>query len=543
MSGGVAKSGWRAWGAFRIAVILMLSAALGMTAVLTVVSGAIDTHQRVKEQELAQRRLNRALERVGEDLTGASVWNEAVQHLSAPADIAWFDRYMAGFYTIQSRHVVSLAYDGTGRLVRISYGGRPAVANDSDPFAAAARPLIDRLRAQAAGRDRETVDLQAVRLLPGVVQVGNSVYVVGTSTVVRHTKDGPVPASDPMVASFQPFQNVVQSMEDGLGLTDVAFQPGENATPAGAAFIDVRDPAGALLGRVVWTPERPGARILAQAGPLLLMLLTMLMIGGGLLLWRMAKDVRRLRASETALSGALKKAEAANAAKTRFLSNISHELRTPLNGVLGMAEVIGRDLVTPQQRDRLEILKASGQQQARMIEELLDVVRLRDETVILDARPFRPDALLRRLAADHRSAAKARGLKLKVEAARGEWLGDEVHVEKLAAALIDNAIRFTTQGEITLRAFATDGLTLEVQDTGPGMDPATAARLFDAFAQGDDSDARPADGLGLGLTAAHGLATLMGGRIEVRSARGEGSLFRVVLPLEAVVRSSADAEA
>ena len=91
----------------------------------------------------------------------------------------------------------------------------------------------------------------------------------------------------------------------------------------------------------------------------------------------------------------------------QLVQDASHELRTPLNGVLGMAEIIGADLVTPQQRERLEILKASGRQQLRLVEELLDVVRLRDGAVALETRPFRPDNLLRRVANDFRGAAEA----------------------------------------------------------------------------------------------------------------------------------------
>ena len=154
----------------------------------------------------------------------------------------------------------------------------------------------------------------------------------------------------------------------------------------------------------------------------------------------------------------------------------------------------------------------------------------------LDTRPFRPDNLLQRVANDFRGAAEAKGLKISVEAAEGEWLGDPVHVEKLMAALTDNAVRFTRTGGVMLRAVARAGagLVLEVEDTGPGMEPAEAARLFEAFTQGDESATRTADGLGLGLTAAHGLAALMGGKIEIVTAPGAGSTFRVVLPLKAV---------
>lgn len=514
-------------------MILMLSSIIGMAGVLGMVSQGIDAHQARKEEALVQLRLTRALEIIGENLTTASVWDEAVDHM-ATGDVPWYDRTMGAFYAVQHKHHFTLGYDATGRLFRISTETRPASAEAGDPFARAAHPLVDRLRAEALARDRSLKADAAVRLKSAFVQVGDAVYVLGASTVVRHTAMGPTPASDPVVASFKPFLSELDILRTRLALDRIHLQPGDAAPPPGMIGVDVRDAGGALLGRVVWAPERPGYQILTRAGPLLLLLIVVLIVGAASLFWNTTADVRRLRASEAALSAALERAEAANQAKTRFLSNVSHELRTPLNGVLGMAEVIGADLVTPQQRDRLEILKASGRQQLRLVEELLDVVRLRDGAVTLETRPFRPDNLLRRVANDFSGAAQAKGLKIDVEAAEGEWLGDPVHVEKLMAALSDNAVRFTRTGQITLRAVAGDQLVLEVEDTGPGMEPAEAARLFEAFTQGDESSTRTAEGLGLGLTAAHGLAALMGGKIEVVTAPGVGSTFRVALPLQAV---------
>jgi signal transduction histidine kinase len=208
-----------------------------------------------------------------------------------------------------------------------------------------------------------------------------------------------------------------------------------------------------------------------------------------------------------------------------------------------MAEILSQDVLTPRQRERLDILKESGNRQLRLIEDLLDVVRLGDGAVKLEERAFRPDTLLRGLYGDHRNAATAKGLKLKVKAVEGEWFGDVVHLEKLLAALVHNAIRFTASGEVVVRALDRNGLTFEVQDTGPGMTGAETAVLFEAFVQGDDSSTRTAEGLGLGLTAANGLARLMGGRIEVESKPGAGSLFRVILPLTPVIRSSEAAAA
>ncbi|MDO9609855.1 MAG: HAMP domain-containing sensor histidine kinase [Brevundimonas sp.] len=521
----------------------MLAVVIGMVGVLTTVSRGIDDHQRKRESDVVSLRLTRVLEIVGEDLNPTTVWDEAVAEMAAPTDPTWFDRFMGGLYTTRHGHHATLGYDSSGRLIRASHHDAAPDAEAAVPFVRAARPLVNQLRAEAQGRHRSTHAKGAVRFKSAFIDIDGVIYVVGVSTIVRHTPGGLVPDADPMVASFKSFDSELDWLRNRLGAAGARFQPGAGPPPEGMSGVPILDAAGARLGQIVWTPQRPGQKILTQALPLVILILALLAVGGGVLVSRMVADVRRLGDSEAALSVALERAEAANAAKTRFLSNVSHELRTPLNGVLGMAEVMSMDMLAPKQRERLDILKASGQRQLRLIEDLLDVVRLGDGEVKLVERPFRPETLLRRLTSDYRGAAGAKGLVLTVEAVvRGEWLGDAVHLEKVMAALVHNAIRFTDSGEVIMRVMERDGLVFEVQDTGPGMDKAESARLFDPFAQRDESSTRIAEGLGLGLTVANGLAQLMGGRIEVDSTPGVGSLFRVVLPLEPAVRSS-EAEA
>lgn len=522
---------------FRIVALLMLAVVIGMIGVLSIVSKGIDDHQRTRDRAMVGLRLARVAETAGEDLAPLTVWDDAVRELGAATGPQWFDRFVGGALTVRHGHIATLSYDPSGRLLRANdAGGRPH-ASEAHPMARAARPLIDQLVAEARRRDRSKHGQAAALVRSSFVMVDGAVYVVAVSTVVRHTAAGPVSGGDPMIATFKPFDAEVEWIRNRMGKADVRFMPGTQP-PEGMTGIPILDAKGLPLGQVVWTPDRPGYRILTHALPVLLLMMALLGACGGLLMWRMLTDMRRLRASEAALSAALEHAEAANAAKTRFLSNVSHELRTPLNGVLGMAEVLGHEGLTPRQQERLKILKESGYRQLRLIEDLLDVVRLGDGAVTLDERPFRPGVLLRDLYDGHRAAAAAKGLTLKVEAVEGEWIGDAVHLDKLLGALVHNAIRFTVSGEVVLRALDRNGLTFEVQDTGPGMTRAEAAILFDPFAQGDDSRTRTAEGLGLGLTAANGLARLMGGRIEVESSPGCGSLFRVTLPLTPVFRSS-----
>lgn len=528
--------GRRTWETFRVAVLFVVLAVAGVLAVLAVVGSAIDAHQREKERALVELRLARSLRSVGEDLTANTIWDEAVVRLSGPADLHWIDHHVGPFFAAQSGHVATTVYDPTGRLLRVSLNGEAAGDDPAEPHAVAVAPLVADVRARSAARDRTAVAMEAVRVSTGIVDVAGRTYLAAASTVVRHTDHGLVRAVDPIVASVKPFETMVAPLGAELGLVQASYRAGAEPRLQGRqAAVAVKGVDQRTLGWIVWTPEAAGATILSKAVPLMLLLLAAVLLAATLLFRRVADDVHRLGESEQALAVALRKAEAANAAKSRFLSNISHELRTPLNGVLGMAQVIERDLLTPQQQDRMILLKEAGKAQLRLIENLLTAMRLQNEAVVLTPAAFVPDGLLKRVGEDYRATATAKGLKLKVEVrSPTPRLGDETKIARLIEPLLDNAIRFTEAGTVTLRSRETGrDLIVEIVDTGAGMDLATTGDLFAPFSQADETSTRAVDGAGLGLAISHGLATLMGGRIEVESSPGEGSLFRVTLPMPA----------
>ncbi|WGM30547.1 ATP-binding protein [Brevundimonas sp. NIBR11] len=529
-------AGRRTWKTFRVAVLFVVLAVAGVLAVLAVVGSAIDVHQREKEETLVELRLARALKSVGEDLTANAVWDEAVIRLSGPRDLDWIDHHEGPFFAAQSGHVATTVYDGEGRLLRVSLNGQATGDDPAEPHVVALAPLVADVRAISAARDRTAVAMAAVRIATGVVQVGGRTFLAAASTVVRHTDDGPIRSADPVVASMKPLETMIAPLGPELGLTAAIYRAGAEPHLLGRqTAVAVHGLDDRTLGWIVWTPETPGAAILRQAVPLMLALLAATLLVATLLFRRVADDVRRLGESEQALAAALQKAEAANAAKSRFLSNISHELRTPLNGVLGMAQVIERDLLTPQQQDRMVLLKESGKAQLRLIENLLVAMRLQNEAVTVTPSAFVPDQMLKRAAADYRATAASKGLKFRVEARTPtRRLGDEEQIARLIEPILDNAIRFTSSGSVTVRSRETaDDVVIEVVDTGPGMTSEVIDDLFTAFSQGDETSTRAKDGAGLGLSISHGLATLMDGRIEVESAPGKGSLFRVTLPLPA----------
>lgn len=520
----------RIWRTFQGAVILVVVACACMFFVLLVIGRGIDSHQEEKEVGLVELNLQRSQQQMTVDLTAATIWDEAVSRLSGPLDTDWIDHHMGPFFSAQGGHVATVIYNGAGQPIRASLHSKVATNEAASAFIAVATPMVEDVRRTVAGRDRTTVAMKAVGLKYGVVAVGDSVYLLAVSSVVRHTERGPTPLADPVVASFKPFDAVVKPLGADIGLNPLRFEPGhaplENL--GREAAVAVRDPDGNLLGHVVWQPETPGAIILGRALPVLSGFALAMILAGVLLFNRIAADIRRLGESEAALSESLERAEAGSAAKSRFLANISHELRTPLNGVLGMAEVMEADLLTPQQRDRMAILKASGQAQLRLIENLLFATRLQSHAVTVDPGDMAPGALLIDLASTWRPVAEAKGLTLTVEpGAPARWTGDAALVHRMVEALLDNAVRATEAGGVTLKARKQRGsLLITVRDSGPGLDPEIANRLVSPAG----ADRPDADGAGLGLQIVVGLAAMMGGRVEVETAPGKGATFSLILP-------------
>ncbi|HEY2926753.1 PAS domain-containing hybrid sensor histidine kinase/response regulator [Piscinibacter sp.] len=235
-----------------------------------------------------------------------------------------------------------------------------------------------------------------------------------------------------------------------------------------------------------------------------------------------------------------READAANEAKSRFLAHMSHEIRTPLNGILGLTELALRVAQAPSLRRYLEVSLQSGQALLQLINSVLDFSRLEAGRLPLNDEPFDlSDAMAEALRAVV-PLVRSKGLSMLYDYVGDvTWVrGDAARVRQIVTNLIGNAAKFTEQGHVKLsadvrrhRASDTCSATLRVEDTGPGVDPADLARLFDAFEQGDSSTTRRHGGTGLGLSIARGLARAMGGEIVADAAPGAGAVFTLTLPL------------
>ncbi|MFZ5669193.1 MAG: ATP-binding protein [Pseudomonadota bacterium] len=230
-------------------------------------------------------------------------------------------------------------------------------------------------------------------------------------------------------------------------------------------------------------------------------------------------------------------AEAANAAKSAFLATMSHEIRTPLNGVLGMTQAIAADTLSPIQRERLDVIRQSGEALLAILNDILDLSKIEAGKLELEEIAFDLGEVARGAHSAFTALANKKGVSfaLDIEAGKGAYRGDPTRVRQILYNLVSNALKFTETGEIRVTAAREGGdLVLAVADTGVGIAPEVAARLFDSFSQADASTTRRFGGTGLGLAICRRLADLMGGSIGVESAVGRGSTFTVRLPLERI---------
>ncbi len=255
----------------------------------------------------------------------------------------------------------------------------------------------------------------------------------------------------------------------------------------------------------------------------------------------------RLQANDQALRHTLREltvardaAEAANVLKSQFLANMSHEIRTPLNGVLAMAQVMELSALEPAQRERLSIIRNSGEALLTVLNDVLDLSKIEAGKMELEVADFDAASVARDVAAGCAAAAERKGLVLEIEvapSAEGLRRGDALRFRQILANLTSNAVKFTAEGKVRLVVSGlgeagAERLSVTVADTGMGIALEKLPSLFDKFTQVDNSATRRFGGTGLGLAICRELATLMGGKIGVQSEVGVGSVFRLELPFE-----------
>jgi signal transduction histidine kinase/ActR/RegA family two-component response regulator len=274
-----------------------------------------------------------------------------------------------------------------------------------------------------------------------------------------------------------------------------------------------------------------------------------IVIGAVLYMSHLVVAVRQSSAATGALTAAnedaheaRRRAEIASAAKSDFLAVISHEIRTPMNAVISAANLLRRTRLDHRQREHVSMLIDAGDVLMGLLNDVLDVSKIEAGKMTLESADM---AVRDRLAALHRlwePKAVARGVRLKLSVAPETPTTvrtDPLRVQQILFNLISNAVKFTDEGEIVVSCDWADGrLTVAVRDTGCGVPAARLAQVFDSFEQAEAGTTRRYGGTGLGLSISRRLAEMMGGSLTAESVEGEGSIFTLSLPLQAVEASA-----
>ncbi|OYU69193.1 MAG: hypothetical protein CFE28_03760 [Alphaproteobacteria bacterium PA2] len=508
-----------------------------------------DRAELAQERRAVSKRIDAMSAQMIRDIQTFCAWDEAYKSLAGRADLSWADFEIGHYFLSNLKQDGAVLLDSRNQTVKAwATSGSGISAEALAQLTLDLQPLIREIRAEEQVNSTvpvlaNKVDIEAVQARAGIVNSNGKSYLIAAGRVVpeRPTvrrQPGPTPVTV-IIRKLD-----VDSLQGGSGELPLQnLRLGARADRKATAEVPLVDINGYVGSTVTWSPGRPGLVALEEAAPSIVLGLIILTAAAFALALRVQGIFRELAAGEDALDRTMDAlvrakdmADSANIAKSQFLANMSHEIRTPLNGILGMAQVMARRELSPDQAERLTIIRDSGQSLLTVLNDVLDFSKIEAGRLEIDNHEFDVVDAMEVACSTFSPLASQKGVALKLEVerdARGIWLGDGARLRQVIANLVSNAVKFTNAGEIVVRVEATVlGLKFVVRDTGMGIPKDRINDLFQKFSQVDASTTRRFGGTGLGLAISRELVTLMGGRMTLTSEVGEGSTFAFNLPLK-----------
>lgn len=274
----------------------------------------------------------------------------------------------------------------------------------------------------------------------------------------------------------------------------------------------------------------------------LVIIVFLAVLGSGLMVYSILKEIKLTRRYQDDLELARQKSEQLARSKQEFLANMSHEIRNPLHVIQGYRSVLEKSALDFTQKSHLNRLGFATDTLMELVDEVLDFSKLEAGKLKLEAQPFDPEVLFGSLRDFFELKAQEKQLdfRWKLKLPENQWLeGDQLRLKQIISNLLSNAFKFTSSGWIEVRVnWGNATLSVEVEDSGIGMNEEVLSRVFRKFDQADTSISRKYGGTGLGLAIVHRLVHLMNGTIQVQSEEGKGTCMKISIPMEAVSAQS-----
>lgn len=510
-------------------------------ALVVIAAGSQNRLEITNARQLASSALRVESEQIGHFTRDYAFWNDAAQNLTVAGDQIWAQDNVGAWANESLGMQASLVVDSGLRLVFGTLDGAIQETNFPARFSAELAMLLHEARAR--------VGIPGVT--PGVVTSVmqlDGAPVVAAASVIKWEDERAVPQLDGRVTILVFVRRIDDSMLRRLG--ELYLLPGLRLVSAAEDLPDsvpLTAIGGRDVARLAWNGQRPGTALVRElalplAGIAVLAVVLMVVIVARARRStqdlarsheQLAAQTRALKSSTSALQGALAEAARANAAKSDFLARMSHELRTPLNAILGFSEIIAMELYGPNSDPRYrsygKMIHESGHHLRSLINDILDLAKIEAGRVELVEEQISLDPIVEQCLGLLGPKIEAKRLQVSFLPSHVWLTADARAVKQILLNLLSNAVKFTGDGgEIAVRVSdSSDGVTLTVSDTGCGMSRSDLDQVFQMFGQARINITRDAEGSGLGLNIAKGLAEMHGGTLKIESEIGLGTTAQV----------------